>query len=388
MLKRLPPLALLTLLTALGLGCGDNITIDAQPDAGDNETFDFNLPPGFPVPVVPEDNPMSEAKVELGRHLFYDTRLSGNETQACATCHAQDLAFSEPLAVSMGSTGDFTPRNSMSLTNVAYNSTYTWVNPNLLTLETQIPIPMFGEIPTELGLSGLEDELFERLRTSTVYPPLFAAAYPDEADPYSTRNIVFAIASFVRTMISGNSPYDRFVYADEQDAITESARRGSEMFFTEKVECFHCHGGFNFSAAVNFVGLELPEIGFFNTGLYDIDGNGSYPAENPGLVEFTGMRRDDGKFRAPTLRNIRKTPPYLHDGTAETLEDVIDIYAAGGRNVTEGPNVGDGRFNIKKDGFVRGFVLTAQERADLIAFLDSLTDDEFLNDPKFANPFE
>ncbi len=376
----------LTLAIALLVGCGDDITdLGTDPDQSD---FEWNLPPGFPTPKVPKDNPMSAAKVELGRRLFYDTRLSGNQTQSCATCHDPKRAFTEALVVSEGSTGDHTPRNSMSLANAAYNSTYTWMNPNLATLESQFPIPMFGELPTELGLTGLEEVLFKRLRETSIYPPLFAAAYPELADPYSTRTIIFALASFVRTMISGNSPYDRYVRGGENDAISESAKRGEALFFTEKVECFHCHGTFNVGAGVTWEGQEFIENAFFNTGLYNVDGNGAYPADNPGIVEFTGMRRDDGKFRVPTLRNIRQTGPYLHDGSAATLEDVIAIYAAGGRNITEGPNAGDGRANFKKDGFITGFDLTAQETADLIAFLDSLTDEEFLNNPALSDPFK
>jgi len=247
---------------------------------------------------------------------------------------------------------------------------------------------MFGELPTELGLTGLEEVLFERLRETSIYPPLFAAAYPELADPYSTQTIIFALASFVRTMISGTSPYDRYVRGGETDAISESAKRGEALFFTEKVECFHCHGTFNFGAGVTWEGQEFIENAFFNTGLYNVDGNGAYPADNPGLVEFTGMHRDDGKFRVPTLRNIRRTGPYLHDGSAATLEEVIAIYAAGGRNITEGPNAGDGRTNFKKDGFIIGFDLTVQETADLIAFLDSLTDEEFINNPALSDPFK
>ncbi len=390
MFRLVPSCVPICVVVLIAAGCGDNLKggeIEPGPDAGADD-YIWNLPPGFPKPKVPADNPMSEVKVQLGRHLFFDTKLSGNETQACGSCHDQSLAFSENQPVSIGSTGELTPRNSMGLANAAYNSTYTWVNPNLGALESQIPIPMFGELPTELGLMGLEGQLFDKLRGDPIYPPLFAAAYPDEADPYTTRNIVFALASFVRTMISGTSPYDRFIYLDDEDAISESAERGADLFFTEKVECFHCHGTFNFSVATTWEGQEFLENGFFNTGLYDVDGNGSYPPENPGLVEFTGMRRDDGKFRAQSLRNIRLTAPYLHDGSAETLEDVIDIYASGGRNITDGPYVGDGRLNIKKDGFVRGFILTPQERADLIAFLDSLTDEAFLTDPQFSNPFE
>ena len=355
--------------------CGDSRT---------QATYDWNLPPGFPVPVVPENNQMSAEKVELGRHLFYDTRLSGNETQSCAHCHLQDRAFAEPLLVSVGSTGERTPRNSMSLTNVAYNSTYTWHSPLLLTLEQQALIPMFGEMPVELGLK--ESVLEQRLKADTTYVDMFAAAFPDEDIAITTMNTVKAIASFLRTMISGNAPYDKLTYQGDTSALSESAKRGFTLFLSEQLECHHCHGGFNFSQAVKWKGQAFAENGFFNTGLYNTDDMGAYPPPNVGLVEFTNQPQDMGKFRVPTLRNIMKTAPYFHDGSAATIDDVLDAYAAGGRNVSSGATAGDGRANPHKSGLIHGFTLTPAERDDLKAFLHALTDDEFLTDPRFSNP--
>lgn len=348
--------------------------------------WDWGLPPGIPPPWVPETNPMSREKVELGRHLFYDTRLSGNETQSCSTCHVQSLAFADGRALPRGSTGEVVPRNSPMLANAAYSSTKTWINPALRTLEEQIPIPLFGEFPVELGASGVEAEILARLRADDLYETMFPAAFPDEGDPFTFPNVVKSLASFIRTMISVSSPYDRYQRGDES-ALSPSAQRGLALFFEEALECHHCHNGFNFTNATWHAKSAFLETAFANTGLYDIDGQGSYPPGSEGLFEFTGEQKDHGVFRTPSLRNVAVTAPYLHDGSAATLEDVIRIYEAGGRNVVTGPNAGDGRANPNKDGFIHGFEITDQERADLIAFLESLTDDEFIADPRFANPF-
>lgn len=154
----------------------------------------LKLPAGFLVPKVPDENPMSEAKVILGRRLFYDPGISANQTQSFASCHKQELAFSDGLPVSVGSTGELTPRGSMALVNVAYNGTQTWANPALVSLEQQ--------------------------------------------------------AAFVRTLISGNTPFDRYSFGNDKTALSPAALRGLGLFFTERLECFHCHGGFNFSSSI------------------------------------------------------------------------------------------------------------------------------------------
>ena len=348
--------------------------------------YDWGLPGGFPRPQVPDDNPMTAAKVELGRHLFYDRRLSGNGLQSCASCHRQDLAFSDGLALAVGSTGETHPRNSMALVNVAYNATLTWAHPQLERLEDQIPTPMFGEHPIELGITGREDEVLERLRGAEIYAPLFRAAFPGETEPIDWDPIVKALASFTRALLSVDSAYDRFVYQNDTEALSESAQRGMELFLSEDFECHHCHGGFNFSVASVHVATAFAEKVFHNTGLYDV-GDGAYPHGNQGAFEITHRPDDMGKFRPPTLRNVAVTAPYMHDGSIATLEEVLDTYADGGRHLKDGPYAGDGRRNPFKSGFVPGFPITEQEKQDLLAFLQALTDETFLTDPRFSDPF-
>lgn len=346
----------------------------------------WDLPPGFPEPKVPADNPMSAEKVALGRHIFYDTRLSVTGSFSCASCHQQARAFADPLPRGVGATGEIHPRGSMSLANVAYTPALTWANPNLRALEAQALIPMFGEHPVEMGLAGREGELLRTLAADARYREMFPAAFANEAQSISVRNITRAIAAFQRTLLSGRSPYDRFVRG-ETGAISVAARRGADLFFSERLECFHCHGGFSFSGTVDHVNMAFPEVEFHNTGLYNIGGRGGFPAANPGLKEFTQRDEDEGRFRAPTLRNIAVTAPYMHDGSITTLDGVLDHYAAGGRTIAGGPHAGVGSANPNKSEFINGFTLSAQERAELMAFFQSLTDSTFLTDPRFGNPW-
>src|SRR5210317_495380 len=195
--------------------------------------YEWELPPDVPVPVVPADNPMSKAKVELGRWLFYDKRLSGNETMSCASCHIQALAFTDGKPRSIGSTGEIHPRSSMSLVNVAYASRLTWANPLLDRLEDQALTPLLGDNPVEMGLGGSEDRFADLLRSEEHYSRLVRKAFPGDADPHSLLNGVRSIAAFVRTIISFDSAYDRYMSGDE-DALNASAQRGLELFFSER----------------------------------------------------------------------------------------------------------------------------------------------------------
>jgi cytochrome c peroxidase len=276
----------------------------------------------------------------------------------------------------------------MALTNSAYSFPLTWVAPPLTTLEEQLLVPIFGEFPTELGASAAQDEIPMRFAADPLYQELFVAAFPDAADPYSWDNIVKAIASFVRTMISHDSPYDRFTFGDDDSALSESAKRGMNLFFSEQLECHHCHGNYNLTLGSKDENSVFDPISYANIGLYNVGDNGDYPMSDQGLFAFTLDERDKGKFRPPSLRNVAVTGPYGHDGSVATLEEMIGIYERGGRLVDSGPNAGDGALNPNKSGFITGFTLTDQERQDLIAFLESLTDDTFLTDPRFSNPFE
>lgn len=354
----------------------------------DSNGYDWHLPRGFPVPRVAADNPISLEKVELGRHLFYDKRLSGNGSQSCASCHHQEKAFSDGVAQSIGSTGEQHPRNASALVNVAYNSSLTWANPALIHVEKQVLVPMFGEFPVELGIVGKEEEVLARFKVDEQYQTLFAKAFPDEPDPINYSSIAKGLASFVRSLISGYSAYDRYLYWGQKDALSESAKRGMELFLSEELECHHCHIGFNFSASTVHKKTTFVENGFQNNGLYNIDGQGAYPQGNQGLIEITGEPQDMGRFRPPTLRNIELTAPYMHDGTLATLEEVIRLYERGGRLIETGEHAGDGAKNPYKSGLVPGFTITDQEREDLINFLKSLTDEQFVRDPRFSNPFE
>jgi cytochrome c peroxidase len=353
---------------------------------GDGEAYRFDLPPNFPAPRVPDDNPMSAAKVELGRRLFYDPRLSGNQTKSCGSCHVQALAFTDGMATAIGSTGERTPRSAMSLANVAYAATLNWANDLTRTPEDQALVPMFGEAPVELGLAGKEDELLARLRAEPVYQALFPEAFPGGADPFTLDHVLKALGAFERTLLSGGSRVDLYE-AGDASALDASELRGRELFHSERLECFHCHGGFNYSSSVDHQGNVFDQASFQNDGLYNVDGAGGYPAPNTGLYALSGDPTDMGRFKPPTLRNIAVTAPYMHDGSIATLEEVIDMYAAGGRNLTEGPYVGDGRANPNKSIFVRGFTLTEQEREDILAFLRALTDEDFLEDPAFSDPW-
>ncbi|UCH29097.1 MAG: di-heme enzyme [Myxococcales bacterium] len=378
---------LLLVLILVGAGCGSS---DA---ASEPEEWVWDLPEGVLPPRVPEDNPMSEAKVELGRFLFYDKRLSANETQSCASCHQQDLAFTDGLTQAKGSTGEIHPRNSMMLANAGYAASLTWANDTLEKLEEQALVPMFGEMPVELGMAGVDEELLRRMRDDDRYPDMFASAFPNEEDPIVLGNITKAIAAFQRQLTSFNSPYDRWTYDRDRTALNESEQRGMALFFGEKLECFHCHGGFLLSQASDHEQNTFDQKSFMNNGLYNLDEDGSYPTGNQGLYDLSFEPVDKGRFKPPSLRNIAVTAPYMHDGSIATLEEVIDHYARGGRLVPEGTVIkgqdvsGDGRDNPNKSAFIKGFELTDQEREDVLAFLRALTDEEFLTNPVNSDPF-
>jgi cytochrome c peroxidase len=358
----------------------------AAAAASSGDTWTWNLPKGFPRPRVPADNPMTAAKVELGRHLFYDKRMSVNGKSSCATCHKQELAFTDGNPVGIGATGEKHSRSAMSLVNVAYSGALTWSNPELKELERQALTPMYGTHPVELGLRE-GDGFLPMLRSDAAYRELFAMAFPGTADPFTLANVTKAIACFERSIISARSPYDRYHYGGEDNAISDSAKRGEILFFNQHLSCFRCHGGFNFGGDTVSERSGQREVEFHNTGLYNVPGKLSYPEPNVGIFEFTGKPEDVGKFKAPTLRNIAVTAPYMHDGSIQTLDGVLDHYAAGGRTIASGPHAGAGHDNPNKDELIGGFELSAQDRRDLIEFLKSLTDQAVLHDPRFANPW-
>ncbi len=386
MMRRRLALALLAPFLGAGLAGCSGSDGRASPRG---TPYVFDLPEGFPSPRISADNPITVEKVALGRHLFYDKRMSINQEGSCASCHEQRKAFTDGRPTSRGPTGDIHPRNAMSLTNAVYNTRQNWANPTLRTLESQALAVMFNTDTVELGWTDHEDEILARFAADPLYQELFAAAYPEQEDPFQLLSVVDAIASFGATLISGRAALDR-------DAVDASVRRGEDLFNSERLECFHCHGAFNFAQSVQGEHSVVDTTEFKNNGLYNIAGpgpglpleSGNFPTANQGLYEFTGVASDMGRFRAPTLRNIALTSPYMHDGSIASLREVVvNHYARAGRNVTSGAHAGDGAQNPYKDPLIQGFVLDDQELTDLLAFFDALTDWEFICNPAHADPF-
>lgn len=376
MLNRFIATAICLVLTAMLFGCDNAKKLDVS--------YKWPILDGFPKPQVPKNNPMSHEKVALGKQLFFDKNLSANKQQSCESCHLQQYSFSEPLSVSVGSTGVLHRRNAPALVNIAYNKTLTWAHDGITSLERQILLPMFDESPIELGITGHEAEVLARFKTQE-YLQAFNLAFPGQ--PVSFELIVKALASYVRSLISLNSPFDKYAYLSDDDAISAAAIRGMNLFFSERLECHHCHGGFNFTQSTGHEQQLIDRRPFHNTGLYYVEINkdeSGYPSKDIGLADISTLAKDNGRFRAPTLRNIRHSAPYMHDGSVATLAEVIDIYAAGGRNIKSGQYKGDGRANPMKSQFVKGFELTPQEKQDLLAFLDTLTDETFLTSPEHS----
>jgi cytochrome c peroxidase len=330
---------------------------------------------------------MNPAKVQLGRYLFYDKRMSINGTTSCSTCHRQELAFTDGRPQSVGATGQVHPRNAISLANVAWEAALNWSDTRTRSLEEQALKPMFSEAPLEMGLGAIRGEFLRLIETDPVYRPLFRRAFPGVADVYSISNIARALAAFERTIISSDSPYDRFHFGGDPSAISEAAKRGEILFFEDGgPSCFRCHSGINFSDSTDFAGAGSQRM-YHNTGLYNLAGMFSYPEPNRGLFEQTKLPADMGKFKTPGLRNVALTAPYMHDGSIATLGEVLDHYAAGGRTVSEGPLAGVGHDNPHKDKLVHGFPMTPVNRSDLIAFLESLTDDSLIHNAALADPW-
>jgi cytochrome c peroxidase len=328
--------------------------------------FAWSLPPGFPTPVVPETNPMSAAKVALGCRLFFEPRLAATGAYSCASCHRPELAFTDGRAAAVGATGATMTRGAMSLANVAYSPALTWGNDRLETLEAQMQQPLFNEHPIEMGLDREGAALRELLRADPSYEVAFRAAFGDEPEAGSIPHLIDAIAAFERTLVSGRSAFDRYVYDDDAGMLSESAKQGMALFYSDRTGCSQCHGGLMFNGAIRHRGdRKAPPAAFAR--------NGSYRgAVDTGLEAVTGKASDRGRFRVPTLRNVAVTAPYMHDGSLETLAAVVDHYDSGGGSHAEANAT-------PVDPAVRPLHLSRQEKDALIAFLHSLTDREFLS---------
>ena len=335
------------------VGAQSGVAKTASDSLSPSQFFAGKLPAWFPVPKIPADNPLTEEKVELGRHLFYEPMLSGNSTISCATCHRQTLAFTDGLARAIGAEGGEHQRSSMSLANVAFNASFGWID-RTSSLEAQMQVPMYNVLPVEMGMKGHETEVLGRFSADADYTERFRTAFPGDPHPITVANIVKAIASFERIIVSGDSAFDRYLYKDDDSGMSPAAKRGVALFFSDRLKCGQCHGSVNMSGPTIFMG--------------------AVPARPDTFFHDTGVAAEAAKFRAPTLRNIAVTAPYMHDGSIATLNDVVAHYAAGGRS------------KRPKSDKVRGFSISPSETDDVVAFLRTLTDERFLANPALSNP--
>ncbi|MGQ9818732.1 MAG: cytochrome-c peroxidase [Candidatus Kapaibacteriales bacterium] len=327
------------------ISCGENVS-DIKTPTKDHST----PPPNFPPIPFPADNPYSTIKFELGRRLFYEKILVKDSTfKSCSHCLKQDYNFqdNQPNSCGLNNLPEF--RNTMSLTNVAYFDKIFWDGRG-----KKIEQPAYRSLflPYIFGLDTLE--LQKRLKNHPLYPKLFKEAFGPNAEPTAYLTSL-AISTFVRCLVSGNSPYDKYMRGDT-NALTESQKRGMKLFFSERTRCSICHSGFLFT-----------DLKFHNTGLktHYFDFGREYVTKN---------YNDRGKFLTPSLRNVEVSAPYMHDGTFWTLEEVIENYNLGGKPF----------FN--KDSLIKQLNLTKQEKLDLVNFLKALTDWEFLKNPDFSEP--
>jgi cytochrome c peroxidase len=241
--------------------------------------------------------------------------------------------------------------------------------------------PLFNSHPAEMGVKGNEEKILQKIAADENYKKLFA----EVKTAISWAGIKNFISLFINSIRSDSSPYDKFKGGDST-ALTPSQKIGLQLFFSATLKCASCHGGFNFSSP-SITNEKGDSIFYFNTGLYNIDGKGAYPAYDEGLYQLTKNNADMGKFRVPSLRNLAFTAPYFHDGSAASLTEVIDSYAGGGRKIEEGIYKCNGSKNPLKHPFISGFAISEAEKINLISFLESLSDTDFINNPAYQNPF-
>jgi len=305
----------------------------------------ISIPVGFPSVDFPADNGFTNERWILGKQLFFDKQLSKNNTISCASCHKQEFAFSDNVSLSKGDNNSVGTSNAPSLANVAYHPYFTRAG-GVPTLEMQILVPI--QEHNEFNTNMLD--VVEKLKQNSIYESMAQLAYNRSLDAFV---ITRALATFERSLISGNSKFDDYYYKGNTSILNESEQRGFLLFTSNKTNCSECHSGFNFT-----------NYAFENNGLY-------INYADSGRMRLTQLPQDRARFKVPSLRNIALTAPYMHDGSFYTLADVIEHYNSGGQN------------HVHKSNLIQPLALTSQEKHDLISFLNSLTDNEFAVNKKF-----
>ena len=313
------------------------------------EPTDFqNIPEWFPEMEIPAENQLTKDRIDLGGKLFYDVRLSRDQSISCGSCHKQSLAFAEEIPIAIGVDEQLGLRNTPTLANIGFTDIM-FMDGGVMTLELQAQSPIFVHEEFDFTIA----EFLDRIEGDAAYERMFRAAYDREPDAFG---ISRSIAAFERTLISGNSRFDQFEYQGDENALSESEKRGRDIFFSSETACTNCH------VPPLFTNFEFKNIGLYVNYV------------DTGRARITTLPEDVGKFKVPTLRNIAQTAPYMHDGSIQTLEDVIEHFNSGG---VGHPN---------QSPLIKPLGLTTQEKEDLVAFLGSLTDEQFLNNPDYSDP--
>ena len=351
----------LVIVLLLVISCKhDPILIDSpgkdNPVVQEPTPYNIEYPRGFPSIEMPKDNPLTVEGVALGRKLFYDVRLSGDNTMSCGSCHSVEYGYADSTKFSTGINGLKGKRSAMAIVNVGYNTASFW-DGRAKTLEEQALMPVTD--PLEMNAKWLD--VLDKLNADEEYRAMFKLVF--NADVIDSLDVAKAIAQFERTMISGDSKGDKFGRNETLLTIEES--RGFQLFVSEKADCRHCHG------SPLFMGFE-----FVNNGLQQTMTDIGYGA-------VTGLSTDNGKFRPPSLKNIALTGPYMHDGRFNTLEEVIEFYNSGVNQSSPNVSIDMLKANRGTDGNLH---LTEQDKSDLLAFLKTLTDSTFLSNKNFQDP--
>lgn len=368
------------LLTVAVTSCQDKDPQPAEPPVAPATPYNLVLPAQLPQAVVlPANNPLTVEGVALGRKLFYEVQLSSNNTMSCGSCHQQSKAFTDGRAKAVGVDGIAHPRNAMSLVNLLWEPNLNW-DGAAASLETQARIPIENTIELHQSLA----DGVRKLQQTTLYPPLFAAAFGSAT--ITEENTLKALAQFERTLISSNSRYEKSLLPSGPQ-LTFDELKGKVLFFNHPGEggsstarggsCDHCHNGNNMLFTSTNFATPGGATQYFNNGLA--------LGTDLGRFGVTGVAADRGKFRVPTLRNIALTAPYMHDGRFQTLEEVVEHY-----NEHIDTNTADPILllsNYTTTGSLGSLKLTATEKRQLVAFLRTLTDSTFIQDPRFSNPF-
>ena len=315
-------------------------------------TYKYEFKAGWPSPTIPENNPLTLESIALGRKLFFDKGLSVDSTISCASCHIAQQGFADVAAFSTGINGRKGFRNSGTLTNIAYLP-YFNRDGGVKTLDifATVPIEDHDEMGFNMLLAG------KRLGQNSDYAKASQIAYGRAFDGFV---ITRSIASFLRTFISDNSIYDQYKRKEPEIDLSDAAKRGEALFFSEKGQCSSCHSGIHFS-----------DFSFQNNGLKE-----SYVNSDRGRERITLDPNDEGKFRVATLRNVELTAPYMHNGSLNTLKEVLQHYS------------GNGKEHKNESPLIDKINLTPQEEVDIISFLKTLTDDDFITNPAFGPELE